>query len=120
MINLKTICLALMATIFLCTSPAFSAPPKEPKAPIINIPEPDEPQPMDIMDDMRLKEPYEPIEITPKDREDIFKDLEKEPEIILFEPDIRMKEPVVKEPEIPFMIPAGEVYPICPKGMKCQ
>ena len=119
---MKTICFFvfffLCGILFCCDS--FSAPPKEPKAHSVNISEPDEPQPMDMMDDMRIKEPEEPPMITPKDRSDIFKELEKEPEITLFEPDIRMKEPVISEPELPFMIPAGEVYFVCPKGMKCQ
>lgn len=102
-------------------APLGSAPPKEPKPYIPNISTPDEPQPKGgiPLDDLNIKEPYPPVETTPRDK-DIFKKYEKEPDIPLYEPSLRFRDPYAKEPEPLIILPDGEFYFVCPKYMKCE
>lgn len=101
--------------------PPGAAEPEEPKPPVMNLPEPDEPLPGGgaQMDDLLFKGPEGPPVPDPKDR-DIFKLYEKEPDIPLFEPDIRFYDKGAKEPEPLLTAPGGELYFHCPKGMICR
>ncbi len=87
----------------------------------MSAPEPDEPLPEGgvQMDDLPLKEPDELAVPEPGDR-DIFRLYEKEPEIPLFEPDIRFGPDGSKEPEPLLISPDGELHWPCPKGLICR
>lgn len=108
-----------LVAVFPAVSDAAAAEPKEPKPPRVSVSEPDEPLPNVRMDDLPLKAPEEPVAPDRSDR-DIFKSYEKEPDIPIFEPDIRLSPKTSREPD-PFAIsPDGELNFICPKGLICR
>lgn len=108
-----------LVAVFPAISDAVAAEPKEPKPPRVSVNEPDEPLPNGQMDDLSLKAPEEPVVPDRNDR-DIFKSYEKEPDIPIFEPDIRLSPKTSREPD-PFAIsPDGDFNFICPKGLICK
>lgn len=105
--------------------------PKEPKPygdpklfdPFNNPDERDEPY-IEDPDMTRMELPFkEPEILFDKELQDemIQRYYEKEPEgPLLFEPDLRYKDPMAKEPEPLILVPDERNLGRCPKGLKCN
>ncbi len=105
--------------------------PKEPKVhgdpklfdPFNNINEVDEPY-IEDADMTRMELPFKEPEILfdkELQNEMIERYYEKEPQQpLLFEPDLRYKDPMAKEPEPLIVVPDERNIGRCPKGLKCN